>query len=206
MNDTLQQFVAVNIGKPNLGDTPQNKGQCVGLIEVWLDALGVNDPHLWGNAIDLLKNADPSKFDVVYNKPGDTTQFPPDGAVVVLGAPYGKQPDGTYLGHTGLSNKSSGVILRLFEQNDPLNGLPQIRQYDYTSCVGWLVPKLQGGDTVADMYTLPSGKQVDLANRDSNIATATIFDQVMNQGLWIKKTDIDMNAQNKLNQIKQIVG
>ena len=54
----LQSFIAQYTGIANVGDTPQNKGQCVGLIEVWLDLFNLN--HIWGNAADLLSNADPS--------------------------------------------------------------------------------------------------------------------------------------------------
>lgn len=150
MEEALQLFIQNNIGKHNLGDTTANKGECVGLIELWLDVLGVNDPHLWGNAVDLLNNADPIKFTIVKNDPNDTTQFPPDGAVVVLGKPFGIQPNGTYDGHTGLSIGSTGGELRLFQQNDPSGSTPGIKYYPYASCVGWLIPKvsLQGGEDV----------------------------------------------------------
>ncbi len=136
---TIQDFVTQNTGKPNIGDTPQNVGQCVGLIEVWTDNLGL--PHTWGNAIDLLNDADPNSFTIVYNKIGDATQFPPDGAVVVLGKPYGLLADGTYAGHTGISVGSDGNTLRLFEQNDPEGGTPKMKEYTYDACVGWMIPK-----------------------------------------------------------------
>lgn len=138
---TLDEFIAQYIGQQGIGDTPQNKGQCVGLIEVWTDNLSL--PHTWGNAIDLLKDADSNSFDITYNKLGDTTQFPPDGAIVVLGKPFGLQPDGTYDGHTGISKGSDGNTLRLLEQNDPINSPIQIKEYSYNSCIGWMIPKIQ---------------------------------------------------------------
>lgn len=54
-----------------------------------------------------------------------------------------------------------------------------------------------GGTNMADMYTMPSGKQVDLANRQSNIALAQVFDEVMNLKLWtkIKQSEIDEKIQ-----------
>lgn len=137
---TLQEFITANTGKANVGDTQQNIGQCVGLIEVWTDNLGL--PHTWGNAIDLLANADTNSFIVVLNHLGDTSQFPPDGAIVVLGKPYGLLADGTYAGHTGISVNSDGNTLRLFEANDPDGSAPHMKDYAYDSCIGWLIPKI----------------------------------------------------------------
>lgn len=45
------------------------------------------------------------------------------------------------------------------------------------------------GTSMADMYTLPSGNQVDLSNRESNIVLAKMWDEVVHQQLWIKKVD-----------------
>ncbi len=49
--------------------------------------------------------------------------------------------------------------------------------------------KLEG--SMADMYKLPSGNQVDLANRDSNIVTAKTWDEVIHQKIWVKKSEVD---------------
>jgi N-acetyl-anhydromuramyl-L-alanine amidase AmpD len=58
--------------------------------------------------------------------------------------------------------------------------------------VNYIIKQAQvGGPIMSDMYTLPSGAQLDLANRDSNIVTAKQWDEVVNQHLWIRKTDAD---------------
>lgn len=127
-------FILQYFGVANTGDTPENKGQCTGLIEVWLDALGLNSPHLFGNAKDLLTNADSSKFDIIINKAGDTSQFPVCGDILV----YGDQWGGGY-GHTGVVLTADGNSIILFEQNNPAE--PIIRREGYNNCLGWLHPK-----------------------------------------------------------------
>lgn len=161
---TLDEFINTNTGKADVGNTQDNRGQCVGLDSVWMDNLGI--PHEWGNAIDLLKNADPNYFDVVYNKLGDTSQFPPDGAIVVLGKPYGLV-NGVYYGHTGLSINSDGNTLRLFEQNDPEGSTPHMKEYGYEACIGWLIPKI----AVPTIDT-------DTIRRNNAIYNSTQYDQV----------------------------
>jgi hypothetical protein len=53
----------------------------------------------------------------------------------------------------------------------------------------------------ADMYTLPSGKQVDLANRDSNIVCAKVFDEVINQNLYTKTEFFDQFVNGVCDQL-----
>jgi hypothetical protein len=52
-------------------------------------------------------------------------------------------------------------------------------------------PPTNGGNGMADMYTMKSGKQVDLANRDSNKVLADVYDEVMNQGVYMKKVEAE---------------
>lgn len=47
---------------------------------------------------------------------------------------------------------------------------------------------------MADMYKLPSGNEVDLSNRDSNIVLAKTWDEVVHLKLWVKKADADKVA------------
>lgn len=100
----LQNFVNDYNGKPGIGDTPENDGQCVGLVEVWLDNIGA--PHIWGNACDLPANADPNAYTITTNPaPGDIGCFP---------AGWGGSP----VGHTFIYVSASQV----FEQNDHIGG------------------------------------------------------------------------------------
>jgi hypothetical protein len=55
--------------------------------------------------------------------------------------------------------------------------------------------------TGGDMYTLPSGKQVDLANRDSNIVCAKTFDEVVNQKLFTRTEFFDQFVNGVCDQL-----
>jgi hypothetical protein len=125
----LATFVAQYLGKGGTGDTAQNKGQCVGLIEVWLDAN--KKPHIWGNAADLLANADVKAYKRVMNIP---TNAPPPGAVVCWNSTWG---DGA--GHTAIVVAANPHALVVFEQNDPIGSPPVVATHNYTGVVGWLV-------------------------------------------------------------------
>jgi CHAP domain len=123
--DFIQQYFYV----PNVGDNPQNKGQCVGLIEVWLDQHKLE--HIWGDAKDLLANADPQIYTVVKNGPNNA---PPRGAIVVWDRTWG----GGY-GHTAICVASTPLHLAVFEQNDPDGYPPLLATHDYNGVAGWIV-------------------------------------------------------------------
>lgn len=125
----LAPFIAEYLGKANTGDTPQNAGQCVGLVEKWLDANA--KPHIWGNAADLLANADPKMYKRVTNIP---TNCPPPGAVVCWNGSWG---DGA--GHTAIVVAANVMFLAVFEQNDPTGSPPVVATHSYAGVQGWLV-------------------------------------------------------------------
>lgn len=136
MEKVLLDFINKYFGQANVGDTPENKGQCTGLCEVFLDVLGKNQPHLWGNAKDLLKNAEayPAKFKVVYNDPNNYAQFPKPGALLVFGSTYGGG-----LGHCGLVVRANGYSFSLFDANNPTGSRPTLTNYhNYAGVLGWI--------------------------------------------------------------------
>jgi len=124
----LATFIAQHLGKANTGDTPQNRGQCVGLVEVWLDAN--KKPHIPGNAVDLLANADPKVYKKTMNIP---TNFPPPGAIVCWNNSWG----GGY-GHTAVVVAANVMGLVVFEQNDPTGSAPVVATHSYSGVQGWL--------------------------------------------------------------------
>ncbi len=175
----LLKFIFTYFNVANTGDTTDNKGQCVGLIEVWIDALGLT--HDWGNAKDLLTNADTSKFDVIQNTPDG---FPQSGDILV----YGSQWGGGY-GHTGVVVWADANKILLYEQNNP--GAPTIKLEGYDDCVGWLHPK---------NFTLTSGiapSVLDTANQRAdnnyNQLQTTLHE---NSDLNAKITDLQTQLQN----------
>ena len=124
----LTTFVQGYLGKPNIGDTAGNMGQCVGLVEKWLDAN--NKPHIWGDAKDLMSQAEASVYKVVQNGP---TNFPPAGAIVCWGASWGAGH-----GHTAIVVAANSLYLAVFEQNDPDGSPPTVATHGYSGVIGWM--------------------------------------------------------------------
>lgn len=152
----LEKFIAAKTGVPNVGDTKENRGECVGLIEVWLDTL--HFPHIWGNAIDLLDNADPNFYDVVLNDPYN---YPVEGDIVVLGEPFGQYIDPKdnkvhYFGHTGIVVRADINTVTLFEQNSPAGSTPRIVQHSYNPVKGWIRLKQTAVQPQPTVPPLPS--------------------------------------------------
>jgi surface antigen len=132
MLEKLIAFIAQYLGAKGTGTTAQNAGQCVGLIERWLGVLGVGP--IWGNAADLMKNADPRYYTVVPNRPDN---YPPAGAVVCWGTTWG-----TGYGHTAVVIAATASALAVFEQNDPLGRYPSVATHDYDGVMGWIIVKV----------------------------------------------------------------
>jgi len=125
----LLSFVQKYLMKANTGTNAVNKGQCVGLVEVYVTAQ--NHPPIPGNAVDLLVNADPAHYTRVPNGPEN---FPGPGAVVCWGPSWG----GGY-GHTAIVLAATPMWLVVFEQNDPDGAAPLVATHSYAGVAGWLV-------------------------------------------------------------------
>ncbi len=197
MIQSLSDFIAQYQGKINIGDTPENTGQCVGLIELWIDNLGL--PHIWGNAIDLLKNADTKSFDIVMNTP---TNSPSAGDIVVFGKPYGASIQNgitVYFGHCAIVISATENSLLVFEQNDITSDDPtgacQKKTYTYEALqkTGWIHPKtLPATETVS---VTPTIEQVQSQLKDEIAAVTTCQTQLktandMNTSLMAEKADL----------------
>lgn len=126
----LVGFMAGYAGRLNVGNTAANKGQCVGLVEVWGASLGL--PQIWGNAADLLNDAPAGSYGRVDNAP---VNYPAPGDIVVWGTNWG----GGY-GHTGIAVEANPNHLTVFQQNDPAGSAPHTRVYNYSGVLGWLHP------------------------------------------------------------------
>ena len=131
MAGTLIAFLARYLGALGTGTTPENTGQCVGLVERWLAALGVGP--IWGDAKDLLANADPRWYTVERNAPDN---YPPPGAVVCWNASWGAGH-----GHTAVVLAATRLHMAVFEQNDPTGALPLAATHGYAGVQGWLTVK-----------------------------------------------------------------
>ena len=124
----LTAFIQQYLGKLNVGDNAVNRGQCVGLVEVWLTANG--KPHISGNAKDLVDNADLKVYKTFHNGP---TNSPPAGAIVVWSGAWG----GGY-GHTAIAVAGNADKLAVFEQNDPTGAPCLVATHDYSGVYGWV--------------------------------------------------------------------
>src|SRR5664279_5649780 len=123
----LTTFMAMYLGIAHTGDTPANKGQCVGLVEQWLDAQ--KRPHIWGDAKDLLANAG-SGYRVTRNGP---TNAPAPGNVVCWDSTWGAGA-----GHTAVVVAANSNYLVVFEQNNPQGSPPIVTTHGYSGVLGWL--------------------------------------------------------------------
>ncbi len=139
---TFQEFLNQYNGQPSVGNTTENKGQCVGLVAVWVDILGL--PHIWGNACDLFANADEKFFEKILNTPD---AIPQAGDIVIWSSKF----NGT-VGHTGLATGTGNTnTFECFEQNDPLGSGCHLKTYNYNGVIGWLRPlNIQNQQTVID--------------------------------------------------------
>lgn len=130
---TLQDFITQFKDKTGQGNTPENMGQCVGLVSLWQDNLGV--PHEYGNAVDLLNNADTTYFQVIQNTPDN---FPVPGDIIVWDNTWGNGA-----GHTAICVTADNNSFTSFEQNDATgadpNGACEVLSHtDYSGVLGWL--------------------------------------------------------------------
>lgn len=121
-------FIRTFLGVTGSGDTPGNKGQCVGLVEVWLTANG--KPRIAGNAKDLLANAPRPPYKMTVNGP---TNYPPPGAVICWDDSWGAG-----YGHTAIVVASNSNKVVVFEQNDPTGAAPLVATHSYAGVVGWV--------------------------------------------------------------------
>lgn len=185
---SLSDFIKQYQGQTGVGNTDANKGQCVGLVSVWQDNL--NTPHEYGNAKDLLNNANTTLFDIIPNSP---TDFPVAGDVIVWGDTWGGG-----FGHTAICVTANANSFTSFEQNDitsqDLNGACEVLSHqDYSGVLGWL--HLKAGYP----QTSPDPQQGVLpANYDDIVRKATLYDQFNAAGY----TNID-SVKNLLDTLTQ---
>lgn len=128
MQDKLDGFIDTWLNKTGVGDTPQNTGQCVGLVEKWLDACSM--PHVWGNASDLLRSAAVPPYHITLNDP---TNMPARGNIVVWDTAFG----GGY-GHCAICIDATVNCVYVLEQNNPEGAGVRYGLHDYSDVLGWL--------------------------------------------------------------------
>lgn len=188
---TFQEFLNQYNGQVNVGNTPENKGQCVGLVAVWVDALGYD--HIWGNAKDLPNNHNPNQFDFILNTPD---AIPTAGDIICWNGNMG----GGY-GHTAIATGTgTKTTVEVFEQNNPTGSNCHLRTYpNYNNIIGWLRPKPISVSTSADYFL-----GIDLNNKDSIKVCVQTWKDVTD-GKYVKKEDCDKLVQSAVTPLKQTI-
>ena len=183
-------------GKYNVGNTTENKGECVGLVSVFIDSL--NLPHVWGNASDLFANADEKFFEKILNTPD---AIPQAGDIIVWNSKF----NGT-VGHTGIATGTASLdTFECFEQNDPLKSNCHLKTYKYTYVTGWLRPKILASpdntiQTRADAFVAVASELNKPVDKDIVLADIRHFKELEDK-LRQSNTALD-EANSKLIQIQ----
>jgi len=134
MSAALLAFIARYLGVSGSGTNPVNRGQCVGLVELWILTQG--QVPLGGNAKDLLVSAAARKWRVTYNAPQN---YPGAGDVAVWNSTWGNG-----YGHTAIALVATSMHLVVFEQNDPTGAAPLVSTQLYTGVAGWFTLPQKG--------------------------------------------------------------
>lgn len=128
-SQTLAIFMTKMLGKRNVGTTAANVGQCVGLVECWLQATG--SAAIPGNACDLLANAAARGLETIANGP---TNYPLPGDIVCWNSTWGNG-----YGHCAVVIAANTNWMAVLEQNDPTGSYCLASTHNYSGVSGWIV-------------------------------------------------------------------
>lgn len=173
--DALDKFIKKYEGVPNVGNTKDNKGECTGLVMLWIAELGLS--HIWGHAKDIYAHADGFDWMKIPNK---KDVYPKRGDVIC----WSSLQNNVY-GHVAIVTSSSDKddTFTVFEQNNPIGKAPSIRTFkNWTGVIGWLTPRDAVLPPIAD-------------EKDKKI-------KMLENGLDKKARDIT-DLEIKLNELKQ---
>lgn len=129
---SLTSFLNTYLGKGGVGNTAENTGQCVGLVEKYISEV-LGGQQIWGNAKDLLTNADQNFYDLFFNSPDN---FPLIGDIVVWNSNLGNGN-----GHTAIVIAANVYNLSSFDQNWTPKSPCIFINHDYSNVTGWLRKK-----------------------------------------------------------------
>lgn len=149
----LDDFIKKYTGVKNVGNTNENRGECVGLVAVYVDELKLS--HIWGNGCDLYINASDKEWTKILNTP---LNIPQKGDVIVW-----KKTSSNPYGHTGIFTSGNVLYFNSFDQNLPTGSTPHIQAHTYLNVLGFLRPK----DPTGAILELVRGiLNANLSNKD----------------------------------------
>lgn len=137
MKVNIKDFIEAYIGKDDVGNTPENTGECVGLFGVWSDEWCLK-MHVWGHAKDIYYNASETDW---FKTPNTPEAYPQAGDVIAWGSAYGPW------GHIAVvvDSDPEADTVTVFEQNNwsgDNDGSCELTVYeDWYGIIGWLTPK-----------------------------------------------------------------
>lgn len=192
-----QDFLTKFNGQQGVGNTPENKGQCTGLCNVYIvDYL--KKSFIWGDAKDWIYNYNFNDFDFIPNTPD---YIPQQGDIIV-------KSGGTY-GHVAIATGTGDLHkYEVFEQNVPLGGGCRLHTYEdeYKNVLGGLRIKqdtqsiiIQQSDAFIAICTklgLPADRDIVLLNVEKFLG----YEQkLLEQGKQLEE------AQKKANELGKTI-
>ena len=135
----LKKFIKKYEGVSNVGNTPGNSGECVGLIQLWIAKLGLK--HCWGHAKDIFANASTNEYEKVENAPDI---YPDEGDIICWNSTMGNG-----FGHIAIviSSDPEKDTVEVFESNNPYGEPPRKHTYsNWRGIIGWLKPYVLEGE------------------------------------------------------------
>ena len=196
MTITHDEFIKKNLGKAlNFDDAYGN--QCVDAWRFYVrDVFGFPQSIGVRGAKDIWYNYDKKRFLRITNT---LTLIPQKGDIAIWGKGFGGG-----LGHVGVVDEANVNTFRSFDQNFPSEGYKdkdgnfigtgkaKMVTHNYAGVLGFLrvKPEYMVTKEASNMYQMKSGKKVDLNNPESNKVLADLYDEVVNQQIYIKKTKL----------------
>ena len=183
---SLDEFIQKYKGKTVCYPEGKYCGQCLSLVKWYIkEVFGIDPPASGCNGARCYWSIFPSPLDSIFEKvPNRPDLVPKKGWVAVWDGNVGGGA-----GHIGIvaDDKATKSTFNSFDSNWG-SKTAQIVTHNYNNVYGFLVPK---GNNMEKMYTMKSGKQLDLSNEKSMMVACDVYDEVINQQLYIKKTEVN---------------
>ena len=192
LDEFIEKYKGKSVGYPN---DNYFKGECLSLVKWYIkEVFGIDPPASGCNGARCYWSIFPSPLDSIFEKvPNRPDLVPKRGWVAVWDGSVGGGA-----GHIAIvaDDKATKSTFNSFDSNWG-SKTAQIVTHNYNNVYGFLVPK---GNNMEKMYTMKSGKQLDLSNEKSMMVACDVYDEVVNQQLYIKKTEVNnmVNEQVKI--------
>lgn len=184
---TLEEFVKKYNGKQvEVAGSSNAMFQCVDAANLYIREVLQLPIIEWTNACDF-----PSKASGLYDYIKNTPEGVPDKGDLVI---WNKNVGGG-CGHIAIFIEGTASSFKSFDQNWNAK-FCQIENHRYNNVDGWLHPK----ENMSNMY-----KGLDLSNPESMKVAVDVWDEVVNQKLYVKASDYAQLKDSSETRIKEEV-